>query len=61
MPRLLDAAGKDIGDVAETLSHCEINDCQFDNQGQLVFYTDVFRWQDGTYRNEPDPSHESSG
>lgn len=32
--------------------------CERDNNGQLVFYTGVFEWKDGTFHDEEDPAFE---
>ena len=31
-------------------------DCQKDNYGQWVFYSNVYEWLDGTFHDEPDPA-----
>lgn len=35
-------------------------DIQDDGSGQVIIYSNVFSWEDGTYRDAPDPDYESS-
>ena len=46
-------------EVEEQLSHCESSACERDNQGQLVFYSGIFQWLDGSFHDVCDPSYES--
>lgn len=46
------------GEVAEELSRCEQSDCETDNAGQLIHYTGLYKWKDGTIRDESDPDYE---
>ncbi len=35
------------------VSPCEMD---VDNEGQLIIYTGIYRWEDGTYRDEEEPN-----
>lgn len=34
-------------------------DCEQDNEGQILLYTSIWRWSDGTLRDDPEPEPES--
>lgn len=45
-------------DFQSLLSDVTPMDCELDNEGQLIFYSGVYKWSDGTLHDEPDPSLE---
>jgi hypothetical protein len=32
-----------------------VYDCELDNEGQLVFYSGVYQWNDGSFHDEMEP------
>lgn len=48
---------QEVSDACTVTSNfgCEL---EHDNHGQMIIYTGIFRWEDGTYRDEPDPTYD---
>jgi len=42
--------------LADYGSETHPDDVDMDYEGQLIFYTNVYRWEDGSYHDEAQPS-----
>ena len=40
--------------IRKVMDSCKVDNCEKDNSGQLVFYTGIYRWNDGTLRSVPE-------
>ena len=43
--------------VNEQLSHCEYDNCEKSSNGEIIYYSRIYEWKDGTFHDEPDPSY----
>jgi hypothetical protein len=39
----------------DSLVNCFPGSSEYDKYGQIIVYTRVYLWKDGSYRDEPDP------
>lgn len=46
--------------VGEQVNEGELDTGTTDNEGQIIIYTGFYRWEDGTIRDEPDPSSQNN-
>jgi hypothetical protein len=46
----------DPKDVAEYIAGLTMDDAVHDNSGQLMLYTGIFEWVDGSFHDEEEPS-----
>lgn len=45
-------------EVAQRLASAKFCTSEDDGHGQVVIYTGLFLWKDGSYRDSPDPHYE---
>lgn len=50
----------EVQDIITELAQESPCEHEHDNEGQIVLYTGIFRWSDGTYRDESEPQGDLS-
>jgi hypothetical protein len=43
-----------LAEVREAFSRCDFDSCERDNQGQLLYYTGIYEWSNGSFHYEPE-------
>ncbi len=43
-------------DVQDILANTEVSSCKVETSGQIVYYTGIYKWKDGTFHTTPEVS-----
>lgn len=45
-----------IDNIADSVKDSHPDDFETDNSGQIIIYSNIWKWSDGTFRDCPDPN-----